>query len=446
MLALINVAAICNIKNFPLMAEYGLASVFFLVLGALLFFIPVSLVSAELATGWPDRGIYTWVKEGIGPKWGFIAVWLQWIENVIWYPTVLSFIASTSAYLFDPALAENKFYVVAVVFVAYWAMTFVNFFGIRASGWISSLSVSLGTILPMVLIAALGIFYLAGPAKSVIAFTTKAFFPSLTSINELVLFTGFILGYAGMEMSAVHARDVENPGRDYPRAIFLSAALIIILSAAGSLVIATVVPARELQLTSGGMEAFRSLFEQMGIGWATPLIAAVMTFGALGMMSTWIVGPSRGLFASALEGDLPAICRKVNRHDMPVPILIIQGVIVTALSLVFLFMPTVGSSYWILVALAAIVYMGMYVLMFIAAIRLRYTHGHVPRQYKIPFGLPGIWIVSSIGILGSSLAFVIGFFPPSQIDTGDIFYSEIFLIGGTLLFFLLPVWLYKRFP
>ncbi|MBP9841923.1 MAG: amino acid permease, partial [Simkaniaceae bacterium] len=55
-LAMINVAAICSIKNFPYTAEYGFASVFYFAFAALFFFIPVSLVSAELATGWPERG------------------------------------------------------------------------------------------------------------------------------------------------------------------------------------------------------------------------------------------------------------------------------------------------------------------------------------------------------------------------------------------------------
>src|SRR5690349_11692706 len=98
MIALINVCAICNIKNFPVLAEYGLSVVLFLILSSLFFFIPTALVSAELASGWPERGVYTWVKVALGPRLGFLAIWLEWIENVIWYPTILTFIASTFAY------------------------------------------------------------------------------------------------------------------------------------------------------------------------------------------------------------------------------------------------------------------------------------------------------------------------------------------------------------
>jgi amino acid transporter len=265
---MINVAAICNIKNFPLMAEYGLATIFFLILSSIFYFIPVLLVSAELATGWPDRGVYTWVKEGLSPRLGFLAVWLQWIENVIWYPMILSFIAATFAYVFMPELAQNKIYVITVVLVAFWTATLVNFLGMKTSGWISSIGALFGTILPIALIILLGIFWLASGHTPHIQFNVQALIPDLTSIHELALLSGFLMSFAGMEMSAVHARDVKNPNRDYPKAILLSAVIIIAFSAIGSLTIAAVVPFDKIELTSGGMEAFTYLFNAFNMGWA----------------------------------------------------------------------------------------------------------------------------------------------------------------------------------
>lgn len=441
-LAMINVAAICNIKNFPLMAEYGLSTVTFLLLATLFFFLPVSLVSAELATGWSDRGIYTWVKAAMGPKWAFLAVWLQWIENVIWYPTILTFIATTLAYVFDPALANNSAYTVSVILVVYWLFTFLNFRGMHLSGWISTLSVLLGTIIPIGLIIILGLSWILGDRPTQIPLTWGALIPSFTSITQLVLLAGFFLGLAGMEMSAVHARDVENPRRDYPKAIFLSTVLIVILSSLGSVAIAAVVPQKQLQLTSGGMEAFTYLFNAIGIPWAIPLIAAVTAFGAMGMMSTWMVGPSRSLFATALDGDLPPYFQKSNKEGMPVGIMIAQGLIVTVLSLIFLFMPSVNTSYWILFALAAELYMLMYLLLFIAGIRLRYTHPHVARAYSVPGGKLGMWLITGVGFAGTLFAIVVGLFPPSQLDTGKLLTYEAVLIGGTALFCIIPFIIY----
>lgn len=438
MIALMNVCAICNIKNFPLLAEYGLSIIVFLALSAFFFFIPVALVSAELASAWPDRGVYTWVKVGLSPRLGFLAIWLEWIENVIWYPTILSFIVSTFAYIFNPELASNKFYVLTSILITFWSVTLINFLGMQVSGWISSITALFGTIIPILLIIVLGFFWVLAGHPVQIDFSWKALTPDLGSINQLVLLSGVLLGFAGMEMSAVHAKDVKDPRRDYPKAILLSVILILVFSTLGALAIAAIVPYEKIQLASGGMEAFSYLFKAFDMPWALPVIAAVTTFGALGMMSTWIVGPSRGLFATAEHGDLPPIFHKTNRAGMPVNILITQALIVTVLSLVFLLMPSVNSSYWALMALASLLYMLMYILMFVAAIRLRYNHPGVMRLYKIPFGNVGMWVVSVIGIIGSGFGVVISFFPPSQIDTGSFVILESFLIGATIVFCALP--------
>lgn len=444
MIALINVAAICSIKNFPLLAEYGLSIVSLLTLSSLFFFLPVAFVSAELASGWPDRGIYTWVREALGIRWGFLAIWLQWISNVIWYPTVLSFIASTFAYIFNPDLATNSLYVMGTILITFWAVTFINFLGMRVSGWISSITAVFGTIIPIVLIIALSGGWLLTGNPSFLSFSWNNLFFDFTSFGQLVLLSGVLLGLAGMEMSAVHAKDVENPQRNYPKAIFLSTFLILLFSIFGALSIGVVVPLHKIELTSGSMEAFRFLFSAFQISWATPLIAAIMTFGALGMMSTWIVGPSRGLLATAEDGDLPPFFQKKNGKGMPTNVLLLQAVIVSLLSAVFLFMPTVNSSYWALVALAAILYMIMYVLLFVAAIRLRYKKPNVLRIYRVPGKNLGLWILGSMGILGSSFGCVFGFFPPSQFSTGDLFVFEAFMIGSTLIFCAVPLLIHWR--
>lgn len=439
MIALINVCAICNIKNFPLLAEYGLSILVFLALSALFFFIPVALVSSELASGWPEKGVYTWVKEALGDRFGFLAIWLEWIENVIWYPTILSFIVATFAYIFNPELANNKLYVMSAILITFWTVTFVNFLGMRVSGWISTITALLGTIVPIILIIFLGAVWIFSGQPLHITFTWKALVPDLTSINQLVLLSGVLLGLAGMEMSAVHAKEVRNPQRDYPRGILLSAIFILLFSTLGALAIAAIVPNSEIQLASGGMEAFRYLFNAFHMPWAVPLIAAVTTFGALGMMSTWIVGPSRGLFATVDHGHLPPLFHKANSQNMPTNILITQAIIVTILSLVFLFMPSVNSSYWALVALSSLLYMLMYILMFITGLVLRYKHPNVHRAFKIPYGNVGIWVVSLFGIFGAAFGVVISFFPPSQIDTGKLIILETFLIGATLIFCAAPL-------
>src|ERR1700731_126786 len=119
-LAMINIIAVDNLRSLPIAAEYGFSLVFYYLLAGLLFFIPTALVAAELATGWPHSGgVYVWVREAFGKRIAFLTIWLQWIYNVIWYPTMMAFLAGMLAYLFDPELANNKYYMLTVILVLY---------------------------------------------------------------------------------------------------------------------------------------------------------------------------------------------------------------------------------------------------------------------------------------------------------------------------------------
>jgi amino acid transporter len=271
-----------------------------------------------------------------------------------------------------------------------------------------------------------------------ITFSWQALVPDFSSINQLVLFSGILLSLCGLEMSAVHAKEVINPRVEYPKGILLSSILILLFSTLGSVTIASIVPRSEIEFASSSMGAFRHFFETFNMPWATPLIAAVTAFGALGMMSTWIVGPSRGLQATAEHGDLPPLFHKTNQHGMPTNILIAQAIIVTVLTSVFLLMPSVNSSYWILAALASLLYMMMYILMFASAVFLRYKAPDVERSYRVPCGNLGMWIACIFGIIGSSFGVIVSFFPPAQIDTGNLIVFESLLVGSTIVFCLIP--------
>ncbi|MCP5491936.1 MAG: amino acid permease [Chlamydiales bacterium] len=436
---MINVAAICSIKNWPLTAEYGFSSLFFFLVSALAFFIPVSLVAAELATGWPERGgVFVWVKEALGHKMGFLAVWLQWAENAIWYPTILSFIGATLAYSFNPGLANNKVYMMIVIFVAFWGATFVNLRGMKISGIISSVGVILGTIIPGTVIIVLGLVWWASGKPLQIDMNWNTLIPDLSSPYQLSLLAGVLLGLAGMEMSAVHARDVINPQKNYPIAIFLSAVLILVLSVLGTLAIAFVIPQKEISLVGGAMEALAHFMGSYGLRSLVPVFAVLVALGALGGMSTWTAGPSKGLLAAAQSGEFPPLLHRVNKNDMPVAMMVMQGVFVSLLSLVFLFMPDVSSSFWILLVLTSQLYLIMYILMFVAAIVLRYKRPNVARAYKIPFGKMGMWIVSGLGIVTSFGTLIISFYPPDQLNTGSALFYQMFLLIGIIVVSAIP--------
>jgi len=443
-LAMINVAAIESLKNLPIMSKVGLAAIFFYAVAGLLFFIPTALVSAELATGWPTKGgVYLWLKQAFGQRWGFIGIWLEWIQNVIWYPTVLSFAAATLAYLINPTLANNPLYMISVILIVYWAATCINLFGMKASGIISTVGAMIGTVIPGLLIIVLGLVYYFSGKPLQIHFSWHAAIPNMSSIKNIVFLVGVLLAMAGMEMSAVHAKEVKNPQVSYPRAILLSVVIILVLSILGSLAIAIVVPAKNISLVAGIMQAFSDFFAVYHLHWLTPILAVLIVIGAITGTCTWIAGPSRGLLATAEDGDLPAFFQHHNKFNMPVAIFIMQGAIVTLLSLSFVLMPSVSSSFWLLTCLTAQLYLIMYALMFAAAIWLRHSQPDVKRTYRVPGGkYLGMWIVAGVGCIASIVAICIGFVPPSQIQSGNIWFYEGFLIIGLVIMIGVPLTIY----
>jgi len=445
-LTMMNVAVICTLRGLPMMSEEGFSLVFYYVMTVLIFLIPVSLISSELATGWPPHGpggVYIWVREAFGERWGFFAIWLQWIQNVIWFPTVLSFIAATIAYIFDPDLASNKVYMVIVILVTYWAGTLANFRGMKTSGSISSICVIGGVFLPGALIIVLGIVWLLGGNVSQITFSSRALFPDLSDVDHIVFLAGAFLIFSGMEVSAVHANSVQDPKRDFPRAIFFSAGIAVVVLILGSLTVAVVVPQEEISLVAGIMEAFRSILIRYHMGWVVPFIAFCVALGLMGELTTWIVGPSKGLYTTARDGILPPFLRHENEHGVATHILIFQGCIVTVLAFVFLLMPNVSSSYWILSALCVLLYLIMYIFLFASAIWLRYKRPEVSRAYRVPMGNFGMWVVGGIGIAGALFALALSFFPPSQLETGSAVFYELFLIIGVIFMSLFPLLIYQ---
>jgi amino acid transporter len=369
---------------------------------------------------------------------GFLAVWLLWVENVVWYPTILSFIAGTMAYAIDPALSDSNLFTFFTILIVFWGVTLLNFKGIRFSGFISTLGVILGTLIPGALIVILGLSWMYGSRPMEIEMNWASFFPSITHPYQLVFLAGVILSFAGIEMNAVHANDVENPQKSYPLAILVSVVLIVFFTSFGTLSIAMVIPQSKINLVAGSVAAIDYFLSAYNLKGYIPLVSVLISFGALAGLSTWIAGPSKGLLTAAQSGDLPPILRTVNKHGMPVGMLILQGIIVTVLALVFLIMPNVNSSFWMMTAMVSQLYLLMYLLLFISAIILRYNRPDVPRAFTVPGKKWGMWFVSGIGIVSSIFCIVFGFFPPTQIDTGDVLQYELIQVIGIVTFCLAP--------
>lgn len=433
-LAMINVAAVLSIRNFPSMAVYGWSCIGWYVIGAIFFLIPISLAGAELATGWPEGGgVYAWVKQAFGEKGGFTALFCEWSNNLVWFPTVLSFIASTFAFALTPSLASSGIFMFTVMMVAFWGTTAIAYFGEEVSTKFGNIGVIIGSIIPSLLIIVLGIWWLESGAAIVLPpFSIGAMVPTI-SFATLPFFATVILLFAGMEMAGFHALETKDPQTDFPKAMGISAIIIVVCTVLATLAIAIVIPADQLNLASGVMQAIQYFFTAAHIPWMVAPMALLITLGGVVSLAAWLIGPAKGLGVVAEEGNMPPIFDRTNKYGAPVAVLVIQALIGSAISLLYVFLPSVNQAYWILSAMTVELLCIVYVLIFAAVIKLRYSQPDTPRPFRIPGGMPGVWFVGGLGILGTTFAFIVGLMPPTYFQTSGIAYVGSVLLGTFLL-------------
>lgn len=448
-LVAINVIAIDSLRTLPFSAVYGFSVVFYYLIAAIAFFVPVSLVAAELATAFPETGgIYIWVREAFGKKAGLLTIWLQWFYNIVWYPTIMSVIAVTIAYLFNPALSHNKLFMLSVMISVFWLCTLINCMGMRAASWLSDVSAIVGTMVPMLLVIALGAAWIWKGHPLQIQFTVKNFIPDFSNMNNFVLLIAILYGLVGMEMSASHAREVNDPKRNYPKAVLYSILMILVTLILGSLAIAIVVPAKQLNIIAGLLQAFELFFQAFHMTWVMPIVAVFIILGAIGGAAAWMLGPSKGMLMACRDGLFPKALGVVSLNHTPVRILILQGVIFTALCSVFILMPSVSSGFWVLTDVTSILALLVYVIMFPAAIVLRYKFPQREGMYVIPGRKIGLWMVCLLGMITCLFGIFIGFVPPKQIPVGNLFTYEAIIVGGVIIGCLAPfgiTWITNKF-
>ncbi|MER5707640.1 APC family permease [Streptomyces sp. NPDC002122] len=440
-LALMTTASVASLRAAPTMAVYGLACVFLYLVPAIVFLLPTALVSAELASGW-NGGVYRWVSEGLTKPLGFLAVWCQFAMTIFYYPSLLAFVASTIAYVIDPSLASNGVYTAIVIMVLYWTGVWVSSRGTKALAGLSSWGLIIGTLVPGTILVVLGMIFLGQGNPSAAPMNADHLLPQWTGLASLVLIVNNFLSYSGMEMNAVHVSSLKNPGKEYPKSMFLAVCLVLLIFILPALAISWVVPADQLSLTAGVMQAFDAFFSYFDIGWMTPIAAVMLISASLAGMLTWLAGPSKGLLEiSRSEGYLPPFLQKLNKFGVQQNILVTQGVVTSIIALMYALIPNVSSVYWIFSTITTQVYLIVYLLMFAAAMRLRKTQPDHPRGYRAP----ALGLICTVGLLASLAALAIGFVPPSQFGSGSVLGYVLFIGSGLVVLGLLIPWAFLKF-
>ncbi len=443
---MLTVAYIASLSGTPALAEYGLSSMFFYAVAIVLLLVPTSLVAAELATGWPQTGgVYAWAREAFGERVGFMTVWLQWSSVVISMPAIMSVVTVNAAYIVDPDLGNNRWFVFAVIVIVMWCMTAVATRGVRESAWITNAAVIVGIVVPAVVLSVVGLLYVLQGRPNQMTGAGRDLVPQLGDVHTLVLASTAFLIFAGVEQSAAHAGDVARPGRDYPRAILLATVIVLALIVPATLAISAVVPAKQLSLVGGLSEAFTAMFAVYDLQWMARVTAVLIVAGLVVQIQVLFVGPIRGLVEAGRRGALPRSLCVTNRAGMPTRMLVVQAGLGTALAGLFLLLPSVNGVYWIFTALQTQLILLMYVLMYATVVQLRRTQPQTPRAFRVPGGPVGLAVATGVGALACVAVVVITLLPPAQLDEpGESVIYAGGLIVGMVVSCVVPLWLGRR--
>lgn len=448
-LVMLITGAIDSARNLPTTALFGASLIFFFILSTIMFLIPVALVAAELSSTWSEEegGVYTWVHHAFGPYCAFFTVWLQWINTIVWYPTIISFIAGTLAYLINPALAQEKWYILVVILTVFWSLTFLGLSGLRSSARFAGICAILGMLFPIGLLIVFAILWICSGKPMAIQLDWQHIIPSWGDNQSWISLTAIITSFLGMELAAVHVRNIKNPQRNFPRAVFFSVILIVITMVLGSLAIAIILPKEEIGLVQGILQAFSYFFNYYHISYLMPILVITLLLGSLGSMINWIISPAKGILMAADHGILPKWLYQLNRHGVAYRILLAQAILVTIICSIFLLPQSINQIYWLFTALSTELYVGMYVMMFVAAIWIKISRKQPRRAFSIPGGRFGYYLICFLGLIGCIVALVVGFFPPQEaLSMGNSSHFRIVFSSGIIILVLPALFLirYKK--
>ena len=428
-LALVLISAMDSIRNLPTTATFGWSAIFFYTVAVVTFLVPVALCSAELAT-MVGGGMYRWVREAFGSRWGFLAVWCDWSENIVWFPTVLVFLATTVAYVINPDLSQNKAFLVPVMLVIFWGVTAFSLLGSLKSARWTGVGVVVGTAVPTAAIIGLGLWWAGSGRHSEIPYHASAILPAWHGLQSLVYAAGIVVAFAGMEIGGFYSHVTRNVRRTYPKAVLVAAVTVAALSILGSVAIAMVVPGKQIQLAGGIMQAVSIFFTKLGIESLIRPFGVLVIIGVLCGLASWSMGPAEGMRRVAADGHLNPWWGRTNRRGAPTAVLLLQATLGSLLAVAMIFVNNINTYYWMLTALVAQTFLVMYFLMYISVIRLRITKPDAPRPAKIPGGKLGLAVITGLGIAGALFTFFLGFIPATQLSlSGTIAYVAVMAFG-----------------
>ncbi len=440
-LLLFSVCAILTIDSLASAASMGVTWFTWWVITMVVFFLPYGLVTAELGAAWPgEGGVYVWVREGLGPRWGSLCAWLYWINNAYWIPAVYLVFAGTfhSIFLkgrlgasFDEG-AGATWLEAGIAILLTWLTVGVGIVRLEVSKWLPNL----GAVVKVAIflgLGALGLQFLFSGQKPANDFAFRAFIPSWG--DGLAFLPILLYNTLGFELMSSAGEEMKEPQKDVPRVVLLSGAIICVVYMLGALGILLVVPLEKLSLLTGTWDALALLGQQWGTAGAalTMVLGIGFLYACIANVVTWSLGVNRVAAAAAEDHMAPKVLGRLHpRFKTPYVAFVIMGAVSTALLVGNALLSSNPSNvFWMIFKLSSLCLLLCYLMMFPAFLALRHTRPDQSRPYRLPGGMPVAWALTVVCWLFVFLTCLL-FFKPAP-GSADPTKEALLLAGETLL-------------
>jgi APA family basic amino acid/polyamine antiporter len=367
------------------LAPYGLNSIVGWIVSAA-GAIAVAAVLSRLSRAFPgEGGPYAYTHAAFGPLAAFLVAWGYWIN--VWVGNAAIATGAVSYLVpFAPRIGSDSHVSAAVVVVILWLLTAVNCIGVRAAGWVQSVTTVL-KVLPLLAIVALGVFAvrldsLAGNAAVPFSFS------GVTASATLTLFA-----LLGLESATIPDGKVADPERTIPRATMIGTvvtALIYVLSCSTVLIL---LPTAQLASSNAPFADVARMFWGANGAALVALAGAISGFGAL---NGWILLQGEVPYVMAKAGVFPRVFANASRRNTPVAALVFGSMLVTILVLLNAGQSTV-RVFTFMVLLATCACLVMYLVCSLALLRLQ-RQGRLGGARR---GTAGLAVVALVGIVYS---------------------------------------------
>jgi amino acid transporter len=428
------ICTIVGIEALGTVAGYGWEGILLLVIMAITFVIPYGLLISELGSTFTEEGgPYIWTRMALGRFWGAINAVLYWISNPIWMGGILTLTAITGFSITFTNLEAESFGYYAFGLAFIWFATIAAILSFGVGKWIPTI----GAISRLILMPFFAITVIKYGIDT--GFNTPKlgdFFPDGGHAWWLLAYAAaplLFFNLVGFELPNAAGDEMKDAQKDVPFAVLRSAGVALALFGIPTICILLVLPTAALSGASGFIDAIRasltawggSVDYQTAADGSTNIVIHYTTFSqwlayAMGAMfvwtivssgTTWIMGADRAIAIGCIDGCGPRFFgRFSSRFGTPVNVNILSG----CMSTVFFVLATklAGSSaFAVVLSMATLTTVISYALIFPALIKLRYSHPHVHRPYKVPGGLQGAWIVAGITTVWSVFCSIANMWP-----------------------------------